>query len=215
MSEAAWALEDVVVRRAGKVVLEIPWLEVGRGRVVALVGPNGAGKTTTLRVLAFLERPIAGKIRFFGRPVEGAGTAERRRVTLVDRSPYLFRRSVEANVALGLRIRGEPVEGPVSAALRKVGLEGFGGRAAWKLSAGEAQRVALARALVLSTPAILLDEPTSSIDRERVPEIERIVEELRADGRTVILATHDASQAARLADETIGLDSGRLLPPAQ
>ena len=216
MSAPAFRLEGVLVRHGSHVVLDVPRLEIPRGQSIALVGPNGAGKTTLLRVLALLDAPSSGRVEILGRVVpagERGRAALRRDVTLVAQTPFLFRRSVAANVAYGLRVRGEPARERVEAALASVGLEGFGQRPARKLSAGESQRVALARALALDPPVVLFDEPAASVDRERAPDVERAIARLRGTGKTVVLATHDFGQAARLADAVLSLVDGRIAPP--
>jgi ABC-type methionine transport system ATPase subunit len=122
--------------------------------------PICAGK---VRVLAFLQRSREGRIDFNGAPVAFTPrslAALRRQVTLVAQSPYLFHRSVRANVVYGLRARAEAADGRVDDALEAVGLAGFANRAAWKLSGGEAQRVAIARALAIDVRS------TSSMSRQ-------------------------------------------------
>lgn len=124
------AVEGLVVRRGGRVVLDVPSLAIERGEVLAVVGPNGAGKSTLLTTLALLDRPAAGEIRFDGEPVDWRrGTlAMRRRLALVFQEPLLFDTTVFDNVATGLRLRGVPSRPASPRLARWLGRLGLGGR---------------------------------------------------------------------------------------
>ncbi len=211
----AYALRDVRVVLGGRPVLDLPTLRLAAGATTALVGANGAGKSTLLRLLAFLLPPAAGAVTFAGVPVAYAAaglTALRRRVTYVASAPYLFRGTVRHNVGYGLRARRRDDPAAVEAALAAVGLAALAERPARTLSSGEAQRVALARALALAPEVLLFDEPTANLDRDSAPRIEAALAALARRGCTVVLATHDREQAARLAGATIALADGRLRP---
>lgn len=211
--DLAYKITDLHVELGGRPVLDIATLTIPRGRITAIVGPNGAGKTTLLQVLAFLRAPVAGTFEFAGQPIalgERQLSDLRQRVTLVAQSPLLFRRSVRANIAYGLRAHGLACDARIEDALSAVGLGGFGSRPAWKLSGGETQRVAIARALAIDPAVLLFDEPTSSIDREHVATVERVVTQLGAAGRTVVLTTHNLDQAYRLTDTVLSLVGGRV-----
>jgi tungstate transport system ATP-binding protein len=205
-----------------RLVLDLPELRLRRGGLYTLSGANGAGKSTLLQLLALLRPPASGSLSFAGTPVTTAVLPRlRRRVTLLAQSPYLLRGSVADNVAFGLRIRGVPrgeCRERVAAALAEVGLDGFAGRRASALSGGEQQRVALARALVLDPEVLLLDEPCAGLDRACVERIETVLCRRRAGGTTIVLATHDAQQNARLGGCNLHLVDGRLAgmsaPPA-
>ena len=209
----------------GRVVLDIDDLTIGCGEVLALVGPSGSGKSTLLRLLNFLEPPTAGALWFDGQPV-GADVplAQRRRVTAVFQRPALLRRSVAANIAYGLGLRGQKLPPDELAGwLDRLGLAPLAHQAAPRLSAGEAQRLAIARALVLRPAALLLDEPTANLDPYNVGLIERLVAEARQDGRTagdepagmtVVWVTHDIFQARRVAGRVAFLLGGRLVEVA-
>ncbi|MFI5397775.1 MAG: ABC transporter ATP-binding protein [Candidatus Binatia bacterium] len=215
MDALAYQLTDLRVEFAGRPVLDIGSLAIPRGGVTAIVGPNGAGKTTALRVLAFLQAPSAGRLEFDGRPVTFRNrdlVALRRHVTLVAQSPLLFRRTVGANVAFGMRARGVASHERVESALAAVGLVGFGARAARKLSGGEAQRVAIARALAIDPGVYLFDEPTANVDREHVGTLERLLVQLGVEGKAVVMTTHNIEQAFRLTDTVVSLVGGRIAP---
>ncbi|WP_432821698.1 ATP-binding cassette domain-containing protein [Trichloromonas sp.] len=214
-----YSLHHIVKKHASRPVLDIEQMELYPGRSYALLGPNGAGKSTLLELLALLAPPCAGTLQFAGETVRWNNRAlryQRGRITLVHQAPYLFNRSVFDNLAFGLGLRG--IHGAsqrqtIAAALEKVGLDGFAARHARRLSGGEAQRVALARALVLKPEVLLLDEPTASIHSETVPALERVIGELRDAGTTLVVATHDRGQAARLQCLPLTLENGRLATP--
>lgn len=196
--------------------LELDGLEVREGEVLALVGPNGAGKTTLLTLLAFLRRPSRGRLEFRGAdPWDSADgpAAARREAVLLAHHPYLFKGTVGDNVAFGLRLRrlsdGE-IESRRAEALALVELDGWERRPVSGLSAGQAQRVALARALALRPRALLLDEPTANLDASLGLRMEAVLRDAgRAWGTTVVLSTHNFSQASRLAERILYLSDGR------
>ncbi len=198
--EPAYRIESLRHSYDGNVVLDIPHLEIVSGRTHAVVGPNGAGKTTLLRLLALLESPSEGSI-FFDRSV-----------TFVMEDPFLFDTSVLANVMYGLRKHGatsDAAQRRAREALGLVCLEHLADRKARTLSSGEAKRLAIARAAALDVDVLLLDEPTTNVDKQSAVSIEDLIKHLAEDGRTVIFATHDLSQAYRLADEITTLVDGR------
>ena len=214
-----YSLENITRIYDRRTVLDIPELEIEKGRIHALLGPNGAGKTTLLNLLGFLESPSSGVIKFqtsLVRYNEAELQQLRRMAVLVDQHPILFTTTVYKNLEFGLKIRGVPAADRrqlIEETLDLVGMRSFMRYPAHQLSGGETQRVALARALVLSPRVLLCDEPTSSVDIEnhniiintlrRINEIKKI---------TVLFTTHDRSQAARLAHHTIFLNQGRLVP---
>ena len=107
-----YLLTDLQQTYNGRRVLDIDRLDVGRGEVLAVLGPSGSGKSTLLRLLNFLERPSGGALIFDGQPADALPLAQRRRVTTVFQRPALLRRSVTANIAYGLNLRGEKLSEP-------------------------------------------------------------------------------------------------------
>ncbi|MCL4261734.1 MAG: phosphate ABC transporter ATP-binding protein [Anaerolineae bacterium] len=214
MTQTLYQLENIQQWYDGRCVLNIAQLNIHRGEILAIVGPSGAGKSTLLRLLNFLEQPTQGQITFDGQAgMPALSLAQRRRVTMVFQRPVLLRRSVAANLAFGLGLRGQKLPPSVESAwLQRLGLTPLVRQAAHKLSAGEAQRVSLARALVIQPEVLLLDEPTANLDPYNVSIIETILREENQNlGMTMVLVTHNIFQAQRLAQRTALLWDGRLI----
>ena len=212
-----YQLEHLTRAYGRRIVLAIDQLEIEAGRMYALLGPNGAGKTTLLNLLAFLDEPTTGSLRFRGKAV-GSDRAERlalrRQVVLVDQHPIMFSTSVAANIEFGLKIRKidrAARQRAVQAALETVGLERYREARAHELSGGETQRLALARALALAPTVLLCDEPTASVDTENQAKIAALLRRINTEqGTTIVFTSHDRLQAASLAERTVVLESGRL-----
>ncbi len=208
------SLKDVVVRRGDVEILRVPHLDVMDGEVLAIIGPNGAGKSTLLQVLALLERPAEGDVRFEGESVAGRQLELRRRMAVVFQESLLLDRTVQANAALGLSLRGVSRgerRDRVQPWLARFGVEHLAKRSGRHLSGGEAQRVSLARAFVLEPSVILLDEPFSALDQ---PTRESLSDELAAvlgeTGITAVFVTHERDEAARLAHRVAVMADGRV-----
>lgn len=210
--EPILSLKNVVIQQGANFCLSINNLELFPQRSYALTGPNGSGKSTLLRVLALLQQPQQGTIRFNSKAK--TITEKRQQITLVEQSPYLFTGTVYDNLAFGLKLRGIHIKEQqqrIQSALEMVGLEALAQRKYDNLSGGEIQRIALARALVLEPNIILLDEPTASIDSNNVQTFETLLSTLPSRGVTVVYSTHDHSQPQRLASEVIRIDHGQLI----
>ena len=208
---------DLRVLYAGRPVLEVPRIEVRAGEILAIIGPNGAGKSTLLRVLGLLEPPTSGIVRFRGSPVAwGSGDllATRRHFASVFQEPLLCDTTVEANIALGLRLRraaSEAVTTQVQTWLAHLGIAHLARREAGSLSGGEAQRCSLARAFAIQPDVLLLDEPFAALDPPTKDELLTLLQVLlRQEGCTTVFVTHDRDEAARLAHRVAVLAEGRL-----
>jgi tungstate transport system ATP-binding protein len=186
-----------------------------RNGTYVLTGPNGCGKSTLLRICALIEDPDAGEIVFFsGSEMLKKDMALKRRMTLVLPRVGLFNTSVFKNAAYGLAIRGVPqkdIHRKVMSCLTFVGLQNKKNQHALTLSSGETQRLGIARALAIDPEFLFLDEPTASIDEENSEIIESIIGTMKKEGRsTVIMTTHDRTQAERLADRLVVMKHGRI-----
>jgi ABC-type multidrug transport system fused ATPase/permease subunit len=196
--------QDLTVARGGRELVRGMDLAVRAGEVVALVGPSGIGKSSLLRSLVRLDEPAGGRVL-----VDGTDASEldpctlRRRVGLVAQAPVMLEGDVRANLAYGL---DDPEEGALAEALAATGLApSFMGRTARELSGGEAARVAVARALARDPRAVLLDEPTASLDGVATAAIEALVRDLARRGLGILIVTHDEPQAERVADTRVEL----------
>ncbi len=210
---ALFELTQVTRRYGDRLSLHVDELRILPGEVVGLAGPNGSGKSTLLRLLALIEPPSSGSIRYDGRPVRDPAPL-RREITLLQQDPYLLKRTVYANVAYGLHVRGaDDVPDRVRRALRMAGLDAdiFANRSWRELSGGEARRVALAARLVLEPRVLLLDEPTTSLDEESLELMQRAIEATQqALSTTLVVASHDQTWLRGLAERTLTLRQGRI-----
>lgn len=217
MTTPAYCLANVTVNFGSREVLTIPNIAIAANKITALIGPSGAGKSTLLRILNNLQKPTTGKVEYFGQPLTAPGKRSEYQssMTLVFQKPALFSGSVQYNVALGLKLRGENQTigaKKVQHALELVGLQNFARQQAHTLSGGEAQRVALARALVLEPKVLLLDEPTANLDPANVRLLEELIKRIHLElGNTIIVVTHNFYQAKRLSDYTIFMDEGQVV----
>jgi ABC-type Fe3+/spermidine/putrescine transport system ATPase subunit len=195
-------------------------LDIVEGEVYALLGPSGCGKSTTLRQIAGLDSPDSGTITLRGNVLFSATDdifvpPQRRNMGMVFQSyaiwPHL---TVGETVAYPLRLRrvaAAEVERAVHDILVQVGLDGFADRPSTTLSGGQQQRVALARALVYRPDVLLLDEPFSNLDVKLREQMRVELKQLqRQVGVTVILVTHDQSEALSLADRVAVMNAGRI-----
>jgi tungstate transport system ATP-binding protein len=213
--DVVYRLEGVTKLYGDRTVLAVDRLDIHAGEVFGVVGPSGAGKSTLLRLLNFLELPSSGHLTYRNVRVNGAPPPLpiRRQVTTVFQRPTLLDRTVAANVAYGLRLRGRRhIEAAVMETLQLLGLGDLAGVRARHLSGGEAQRVALARALIIQPDVLLLDEPTANLDPYNVGLIEDVIRRVNEERRTtVVLVTHNVFQARRLARRVGLMLSGQMV----
>ena len=201
-------LTGAATRRRGRVLVGPLDLTLDGAGTTVVIGPNGSGKTSLLRLLHGTARLTDGTIDW-SCPLEEA----RARQAFVFQRPILLRRSVLANIAYPLRLRGVPRAEAAARArdwAARVGLAEAADRSAAMLSGGEQQKLALARALIADPDLLFLDEPTASLDGRSTREIEAVLAEAHARGTRLILSTHDMGQARRLADRVLFLLSGRV-----
>ncbi|MEY1557756.1 ABC transporter ATP-binding protein [Yoonia sp. R2331] len=187
---------------------------IGAGEFFSLLGPSGCGKTTLLRVIAGFEDFKSGTLTIDGVDMQGR-SPDKRPTNMVFQSYAIFPHlTISQNVAYGLRAQKVPkTEWPakVGEALEKVGLSGYGERAAHQLSGGQRQRVALARALILKPKVLLLDEPLSALDRKLREDMQSELRRLQRDlGITFIMVTHDQDEALTMSDRVAVLHEGEI-----
>ena len=212
-------------------------LDVHRGEVVTIIGPSGGGKTTLLRCINLLELYDEGSIRIDGTEVgyrtgEGAGRVRRSerelapiraQTGMVFQLFYLFPHlTAVENVMLGLtKVRGMAKAEARALAERWLARVGLGQKLdslPSQLSGGQQQRVGIARAVAMEPKVLLLDEITSALDPELVGEVLGAVRDLKAEGMTMVIATHEMGFAREVADVVAFLHEGRIVesgPPAK
>jgi ABC-type lipoprotein export system ATPase subunit len=191
-------------------------LDIETGEFVAIVGPSGSGKTTLLNLAGLLDRPDSGEIYVGGTATATLSEAERARMRR-DRIGFIFQTfnllphlTAEENVALPLRYGNGRTPHTPAELLSRLGL---GERLAHKpdeLSGGEQQRVAIARALMLDPALILADEPTGDLDSETAAGIVGVLEDLRAEGKTLVVVTHN-EELARAAKRRVHVRDGLIV----
>lgn len=193
-------------------------LTIDVGDYLSISGPSGSGKSTMLNILGLLDRPTVGEYRIDGVLTTGLTEDQRaairaRRIGFVFQAFHLMpRRSVLENVLMPMLYSGVPRqerEGRARAVLERVGLAHRMDFLPATLSGGERQRVAVARAVVSAPSVLLADEPTGNLDAATSAEVMGLFDDLRADGLTLIVITHDPGVAAR-ADRRVRIADGRL-----
>jgi sulfate transport system ATP-binding protein len=212
------ALHEVIKRFGAFTALDNVNLDIESDELVALLGPSGSGKTTLLRIIAGLEWPEQGDVRFDGEDALLRSVGERN-VGFVFQQYALFRHmTVFENVAFGLRARPRrfrPREAEIRARVERlldlVQLGPLGARYPAQLSGGQRQRIALARALAIEPRILLLDEPFGALDAKVRKELRRWLRQLHDEIHvTSVFVTHDQEEALELADRVIVLDKGRV-----
>ncbi len=208
-------------------VLDDVALDVSRGGVVGLIGASGSGKSTLLRCINMLEQPSGGEIRLDGELIgfhPGSGrrlsdralSRQRRRMAMVFQQFNLWpHKTALENVIEGpVVVKGtKPAEARAAglALLQRVGLAAKADAYPSRLSGGQQQRVAIARALAMEPELMLFDEPTSALDPELVGEVLSVMETLAADGKTMIVVTHEMGFARDVCSHVAFLDGGRIV----
>jgi len=210
-------LKDLRVDRGGVQILDIPSFSLHENEFVSLIGPNGAGKSTLLLSIMGLIKRQSGTLEYRGREIgtEAAWLELRRRIAMVLQEPLLFDSTVYDNVASGLKIRGVgrgEMRSRVMTYLERFNLTDMAQRSARKLSGGEARRVSLARAFAVEPEMIFFDEPFANLDpptrQSLTDDMDKII---REKGISAILVTHDQSEALRMSDRIVVMNSGGIV----
>jgi polar amino acid transport system ATP-binding protein len=211
-------LKGVVKRFGTNTVLDDVSMNVERGEIIAVIGRSGSGKSTMLRCINGLEPVQGGTVVVDGETVSAPGAdlrALRQRVGIVFQSYNLFPHlSVEKNITLAPRVvKGiEPGTARELAlgVLRRVGLAEKIDAYPDQLSGGQQQRVAIARSLAMQPKLMLFDEITSALDPELTGEVLKVLEQVAAEGMTMILVTHEMGFARRVATRVVFMHQGRI-----
>jgi tungstate transport system ATP-binding protein len=201
-----------------KTVLDLGPGEIESGRITGIIGPNGAGKSTLLNIIAGLDRPDSGRVRY---GTGGANGTERygeeiprERITLIFQQPYMLHTTVEKNIAYPLKLRKTPdceIKRRTDELMRALGLTTLAKQKARRLSGGEMQKTAFARALSFCPELLLLDEPTSNIDNATTADIEGLLRHANGCGITMVIVSHNLPQIRRLCDNVIFMNKGNIV----
>jgi ABC-2 type transport system ATP-binding protein len=208
---------DEVTRSFGAVrALDGLSLAVRRGEVFGLLGHNGAGKTTTVRLVAGLLAPSAGRVRVDGRDPHAEGAEVRRRLGVLPANAAVDDRLTgRDNLRFAAALFDLPradLDARMDELLGRFELAGRGDERAGTYSTGMRQRLSLARVLLHDPEVLLLDEPTASLDPVAARQVRDLVAGIGArDDRTVVLCTHDLTEAQRLCDRVAILEHGRIM----
>ncbi len=210
MTAPAVEVDDLTMTYGAKKAVDGLSLTVASGSVTAILGPNGAGKTTTVETCEGYRRPQAGRVRVLGRdPVrQHAALVPRLGVMLQSGGAWNGVRAEEM-LRYVASLHRNPL--PVAALVERLGLESCGSTRYRRLSGGQRQRLGLAMALVGRPELVFLDEPTAGLDPHARRTTWELVEDLRADGVTVVLTTHYMDEAERLASYVYVVDQGRVI----
>jgi energy-coupling factor transport system ATP-binding protein len=218
-SAPAIHVDGVVFRYAARApdILRGVSLRIERGDFAALIGQNGAGKTTLAKHFNGLLRPSAGAVRVLGTDTRTAGLADlARTVGYVYQNPdhQIFAQRVRSEVAFGPRNLGlsqADVDARVEQALKLVDLQEYADSFAFSLGRGQRQKLAVASVLAMEPPVLVVDEPTTGLDKPGARGILDLLSRWNADGKTIIVITHDMALVAERVPRTIVVNEGRIL----
>jgi len=193
-------------------------LSIAEGEFVAIMGPSGCGKSTLLNVLGMLDSPSSGSYVFDGRELAGLSEAQLSQVRKANIG-FIFQSfnliddlSVRDNVELALlyhKVAASERKRRVDAVMERAGIAHRGGHMPSQLSGGQQQRVAVARALVGNPKLILADEPTGNLDTHHGEEVMRMLQQLNAEGSTIVMVTHSPAHAD-YAERVVSMLDGRI-----
>jgi polar amino acid transport system ATP-binding protein len=209
-----------------QVVLNDVNLDLDHVHTLALIGPSGGGKSTLLRIIAGLEKPDSGTLYLNDHEIvyrEVELMAHRRTIGTVFQAFNLFPHlTALQNITLPLekvhQYKPADARRVAEDILERFGLSEHGQKPPAQLSGGQRQRVAIARAISIKPKLLLFDEPTSALDPEMTAEVLEVIEELREEGRDLVLVTHQMGFAHRVADQIALLSGGQIIecgPPEQ
>lgn len=185
-------------------------LVIERGEFVALLGHNGSGKSTLMRLLCGLSKPTAGVIRVGGWELPKEAAAVRAQIGVVSHKPLLYDTlTAKENLRFFARLYNLSVnEAALHTSLARVGLAKRGDDLVRGFSRGMQQRLSIARALIHDPQVLIFDEPYTGLDQDGSAALDDLLRGAQADGRTILMATHDLDRAAGLADRAVILSRG-------
>jgi len=193
-------LKDIIVKRNGRIILNIPDAIIPADRITACIGPNGAGKTTFLKLLDGLIKPDGGTVSY---------SFKTKRALVLHHTP-MIKASAITNMRMVRDIDSSITESDIKKLMEEVGLDKLGSSPAHKLSAGERQKLCLGRAILQKPNLVLLDEPTANLDPSTTEQVEELIRQFDHQGANVIFSSHQLAQVKRLAQHIIFIDQGEI-----
>lgn len=204
-------IENIKKYYQDRLVLDVDKLELKSGKITGVLGPNGSGKSTLMTIIAGLNTPASGFVKYNNLNYVNLSD----KITYLSHNSYLFNDSVFNNISYPLKFRKynkKNIEIIVGNLLEKFNIEYLRQKNALKLSGGEKQKVCLARALSFQPELLLIDEPTSNIDPGFIKLIEKtLINENKTNNMTILLVTHNTGQAFRICDDAVFLNNGKIL----
>jgi tungstate transport system ATP-binding protein len=194
-------LKGVIVKRDGRIILDIPHAVIPADRICACIGPNGAGKTTFLKLIDGLIRPDSGTVTHSSGLIKSS---------LVLHHTPMIKASARTNIAMVKDSDTSINSIAIDLVMEQIGLSHLANSPAHKLSAGERQKVCLGRAILQKPNLILLDEPTANLDPNTTEQVEEIIRQFKGQGSDVIFTSHQLVQVQRIAEYIIFIDDGQI-----
>jgi ABC-2 type transport system ATP-binding protein len=204
-------VDGVTKRFKQRVVLDAVSLEVPPCMIYGISGPNGSGKSMLLRVIAGLVRPDKGQVRVFGQAIGTEVEFARDTGILIEHPGFLPNYSGFKNLQLMAMIQNRIGRDEIARSIRLVGLDPGDRRPVRTYSTGMRQRLGIAQAIMEAPRLLLLDEPTSGVDREGIKEIGQLLLNLKAQGVTILMTSHSAEEIRGLCDAAFEIYDGRLM----
>jgi heme exporter protein A len=203
-----------LIKRVGdKVILRGVNLSIKQGQTVAILGPNGAGKSTILKVIATLIKPSSGEVLINNKELKKHALEVKSLIGYLPHASLLYDHftPLENLVLFGKLYGVKDVEKRAKELIEKVGLSFFLHEPVKSFSRGMIQRVAIARAIIHEPKILLLDEPHTGLDQQAIVILNKVILEMKAQGTTTVMVTHDFKQAAEICDRIIIVKNGKIV----
>jgi heme exporter protein A len=203
-----------LIKRVGdKVILRGVNLSINKGQTVAILGPNGAGKSTILKVIATLIKPSSGEVLINNKEIKRHALEVKSLIGYLPHSSLLYDHFTPfENLVLFGKLYGvKNVEKRAKELIEKVGLSFFLHEPVKSFSRGMIQRVAIARAIIHDPRILLLDEPHTGLDQQAIVILNKVILEMKEQGTTTVMVTHDFKQAAEICDRIIIVKNGKIV----
>lgn len=203
-----------LIKRVGdKVILRGVNLSIKQGQTVAILGPNGAGKSTILKVIATLIKPTSGEVLINNKEIKKHALEVKSLIGYLPHASLLYDHftPLENLVLFGKLYGVKDVEKRAKELIEKVGLSFFLHEPVKSFSRGMIQRVAIARAIIHDPRILLLDEPHTGLDQQAIVILNKVILEMKAQGTTTVMVTHDFKQAAEICDRIIIVKNGKIV----